>query len=634
MTINKMREKTMVDTKNGKMTRKRRVKEFGTQKTKSNSADFFDRILSNKKLEKKLRGAHIKIPVTDYMMLTLLITIFSSIITANIGALLVVLGVKLPVFSFIPPLLLVLIAAILVPVIVFLGFMAYPILEAQGRKNRIEQDLPYAITYMQALSSTVTLYEIFRSVYEASDLYNEVSKEFGLIVRDVELFGEDVLTAMSNTMQITPSENLRELLNDLSLVYKSGGNMTSFFNSKSESYREISKQQMDALLQFLEMMAEVYVTAFVAGPIAIMIMLVAQNISGQNTIGDLMTLMLIFLPLGAIIFIFILHILLPEDNLGIAIREIRDNEYGSDLLDGNISEDTDLRFVKQINSRKKTIKLMNILRNPIKFFISDYKIPATIGVILTVGVIITWYTGMFQTIFPEFTMEVLISVMAIIFMFPLMSAYEIRKSYVNKVEKQMPEFLAEIADMRDIGMTLQGAIHTISNNKTGVLSSEMKIVSKELNYGSQLSGALVRMEERIGLVSVKRSMSLLVKASEVTDYIREILTIAIADLEHYVRTKNKRFSVSFVYLAVIYLSFGIYLFSAYQMNVAFVSSFSSFQVSIDTTATEGDMFHLGMILAFFSGLMAGQMSANSILGGLKHSMIMLTMTIITFIYLI
>ena len=36
--------------------------------------------------------------------------------------------------------------------------------------------------------------------------------------------------------------------------------MTNFFNSKSESYREIARQQ-HALLQFLEMIAEVYVTA-------------------------------------------------------------------------------------------------------------------------------------------------------------------------------------------------------------------------------------------------------------------------------------------------------------------------------------------------------------------------------------
>lgn len=596
--------------------------------------DILDKILFNTKLEIALRSAHITVPVDQYMMLTILVTVFSGIMTALIGVLITVMGITIPFLSFLPVWILITVCCILIPIGVFICFYYYPILEAQGRKNKIEQDLPFAITYMQALSSTITLYEIFRSVYEAADLYGEVSRECGLIVRDVELFGEDLLTAIENTIKITPSENFRELLNDLALVYRSGGNMRNFFNSKSESYREIARQQLDALLQFLEMIAEVYVTAFVAGPIAVMIMLVAQNLSGQNTMGNIMPLMMVFLPLGAIIMIVILYILLPPDNLGIASREIRDSEYGPDLLETGVTTEPDAEFIKQINARKKAIKYLNILKHPIKFFISDYTIPGVIGVLLASLICVSWITGTFAKIFPVMTTEVLVCAIIIASALPLMTAYEIRRRYVTKVEKQLPEFLREIADMRDIGMTLQGAVSMISGNKTGVLSSEIKIVTKELSYGAHLSNALVRMEERIGLVSVKRAISLLVKASEVTDYVREILTIAISDLEHYVKMKSKRLNVSFVYLAVIYLSFGIYLYSAYQMNVAFISSFSSFDITFDLTSNKTDMFHIGIILAFFSGIMAGQMSANSILCGLKHSIIMLIATIITFVYII
>lgn len=596
--------------------------------------DILDKILFNTKLENALRSAHITVPVDQYMMLTILVTGFSGIMTALIGVLITVMGITIPFISLLPVWILITVSCILIPVGVFICFYYYPILEAQGRRNKIEQDLPFAITYMQALSSTITLYEIFRNVYEAADLYGEVSRECGLIVRDVELFGEDLLTAIENTIKITPSENFRELLNDLALVYRSGGNMRNFFNSKSESYREIARQQLDALLQFLEMIAEVYVTAFVAGPIAIMIMLVAQNLSGQNTMGNIMPFMMIFLPLGAIILIVILYILLPPDNLGIASREIRDSEYGPELLETGTDTEPDAEFIKQINARKKVIKYLNILRHPIKFFISDYTIPGIIGVLLASLVCVSWITGTFAKIFPSMTTEVLICVIIIAASLPLMTAYEIRRRYVTKVEKQLPEFLREIADMRDIGMTLQGAISMISGNKTGVLSSEIKIVTKELSYGAHLSNALVRMEERIGLVSVKRAISLLVKASEVTDYVREILTIAISDLEHYVKMKSKRLNVSFVYLAVIYLSYGIYLYSAYQMNVAFISSFSSFDITFDLTSNKMDMFNIGIILAFFSGIMAGQMSSNSVLCGLKHSIIMLIATIITFVYII
>ena len=589
-----------------------------------------DRIFQNKKLEHDLRSAHIAIAVDQYMMLTILMTMLSGLLVLLVGVCLTVFGIELPI-----PLGLVIAAAVLlIPAGIFVCFYYYPALEASGRKNKIEQDLPYAITYMQALSSTVTLYTIFRNVYDAADLYGEVSRECGLIVRDVELFGEDLLTAIENTIKVTPSENFRELLNDLALVYRSGGNLTSFFNAKAESYRELSRQQMESLLQFLEMIAEIYVTAFVAGPIAIIIMLVAQNLSGSNSIGNLMPLLYIGLPLGAIALIGVLYILLPPDNLGISRREIRDNEFGAGLLAENTETAPDAEFLKQVNARKKVLRLLNIIRHPIKFFISDYSVPAVFSAILAVGVLLLWLNGTVAAFFPEYTVEVFVCLLLIAAMIPLMAAYEIRRHYVNNVEKQMPEFLREIADMRDIGMTLQSSIAMISGSKTGILSSEVKVVARELEHGAHLSNALVRMEERIGLVSVKRAISLLVKASEVTDYIREILTIAIADLEHYVKMKSKRFNVSFVYLAIIYLSFGIYLFCAYQMNVAFIASFEGMGVTFDLSRNKGDMFHIGMILAFFSGIMAGQLSGNSILCGLKHSIIMLAATIVVFTFFI
>ncbi len=236
-------------------------------------------------LERNLRAAHMPIAAKKYFRKTILITGLSFPLLIILAGLLIASGKELSLIPYLSAYVQYLIGIIIIPFGIFLSIYYYPALEAGGRKNKINIDLPYAITYMQALSSTITLYDIFRSVYEASDLYGEVSKECGLIVRDVELFGLDLINAIENMMKITPSENLRELLNDLLLVHRSGGDLRGFFNAKSESYRELARIEMDSLMQFLEMIAEVYVTAFVAGPIAIIIMLVAQNLSGQSTLG-------------------------------------------------------------------------------------------------------------------------------------------------------------------------------------------------------------------------------------------------------------------------------------------------------------------------------------------------------------
>ncbi|MDD3621248.1 MAG: type II secretion system F family protein [Methanofollis sp.] len=594
----------------------------------------FSRLSGGDELARSLQAAHIPIPAGKYSRMGLVVTLLAGFVYLCGVLLLALYGIEVNIVPVLPYGVTVLLGFFVLVGGIYGATYSYPALLARGRKAQIDLDLPYAITYMQALSSTVTLYDIFRHVYEAGDLYGEVSKECGLIVRDVELFGLDLLTAMRNVQEVTPSENFKELLNDLSLVYRSGGNLTNFFDSKSETYRELARQELDALLQILEMIAEIYVTAFVAGPIAIIIMLVAQNLSGQSQLEGVMPLMYIGLPLGAMAMIFILYILLPSDNLEVAHREIREAEFSAEILDRTETDEPDEKFLKHLESRKRWLRLMEIFRHPFRFFISDYQVGAVIGAGLALIVTLQYHTGAFSAVFPAYTAEAYICVVIIAAVFPVMLAYEARRRYAMKVESQLPEFLREIADMRDVGMTLQGAIFMIARSKMGILSSEVRVVSEELRWGSSLSSALVRMEERIGLVSVKRAISLLVKASEVTDYIREILTIAISDLEHYLKMKTKRLNVSFVYLAVIYLSFGIYLYSAYQMNVAFVSSFEAYDVTFDLTSNISDMFHIAIILGFFSGIMAGQLSSNNVLAGLKHASVFLAASVVVFIFIL
>lgn len=586
-----------------------------------------------KALTKDLRAAHITTPAGKYLAEIGIQTAGVALVFALLLFLIQFLSIDLPYISEVPlPALAVFLVGV-IPAGTFLFSYFYPKIVAAGRKSKIDLDLPYAVTYMQALSATVTLYDIFKGVFESRDLYGEVSRECGLIVRDVEVFGFDLISAIENAKEITPSDNFRELLNDLLLVHRSGGDLRAFFQAKSESYREIAKNEMDSLLQFLEMIAEIYVTAFVAGPIAIIIMLVAQNLSGQNTLGNFMPLLFLGLPLGAMILIAVLYILLPPGNLTITRRKIYETEFTADII-CDTEQMRDEKFEKQILRKKRLLHIKDILRHPMRFFVSNYAVAGILGILLAVLVFILWTTDVIPQFFPESSLLILICLLIIASILPLSFAYEIRNRYITGVENQLPEFLREISDMRDIGMTLQGAIHMIAENKTGVLSSEIQVVSEELKYGSSLSGALVRMEERIGLTTVKRAISLLVRASQVTDHIREILGIAVTDMEHYLKMKSKRFNVSFVYLAVIYLSFAIYLFASYEMNVAFIASFSDFNVSFDTAGNVQDMFIIGIILAFFSGILAGQMSANTILSGLKHSVIMLILTIITFVYLI
>ena len=64
-----------------------------------------------------------------------------------------------------------------------------------------------------------------------------------------------------------------------------------------------------------------------------------------------MPLMYLGLPLGAIALIFILYVLLPPDNLDVARREIRESEFGVEILDTDAGDKPDPTFLKSLESR-------------------------------------------------------------------------------------------------------------------------------------------------------------------------------------------------------------------------------------------------------------------------------------------
>jgi flagellar protein FlaJ len=596
--------------------------------------DHIARLFDAEDLGRTLRSAHIPLPKDTYMKITVFVTFLVALLITLIALLFFIFDVSFNVFPFIPAPVSAVVLLAMGSAGVYAALLGYPRLIAEGRKTKIDLDLPYAITYMQALSTTMPLLHIFRLVHEHEDLYGEVSRECGIIVRDVEVFGDDLLSALRDVQMHTPSEAFRNLLNDLGILFRTGGDITSFFASRSAQYRELAQKELEMTLKTMEIMAEVYVTAFVAGPIALIIMMVAQNMSGQGSLAELMPLMYLALPIGAIIMILILAILMPPDHLKITRSMVKETEY-ADVLEVEGSElMTDQEFLKSIQSKKRRMKILHIIRHPVRHYISDYSYSLIIGSLLAGAVAFLSLGGVLDAIFPEFSGEILIGLLVIALIAPVGLAYEARRWYLNQIEAQLPDFLREISDMKDMGMTLQGAIHLISRGKLGVLSSELGLVSEELKMGASVSNALVRMEERIGLVSVKRAISLIVRASEVTDYLRDILTIAIADLEHYLKMKYERFSVSFVYIAIIYLSFGIFLYSAYQLNTSFISSFETFDLDFSITDNVRDMFHISLILGGFSGIMAGQLSTNTILGGLKHSILFVIASIVLFVSII
>jgi flagellar protein FlaJ len=584
-----------------------------------------------------LRSAHMPVTAEEYLRTVRVNLAGTLVMFFALWAFFLFSGFDLNIFGLETsgPLLWILLFMLVVPG-QYAIHLYYPQIVAQGRKSRIDLDMPYAISYMQALSTTMPPFEIIRKVYEEHDMFGEISKEFGMIVRDVELFGDDLDAAMKNLQHTTPSTNLRDFINDLAIVFDSGGNVTTYLGAKTEYYRDQAKQELEMVLKTIEIMAEVYVTAFVAGPIALIIMIVAQGMTNSTGMAWVLPVMYICIPTGAIVLIWILSLMLPPENMEISRKETIEHDFGSTVPGSNekaLSEadPKNKEFYKRIEANKRRNYYLGLLRHPFRTYIRSYWYGVGLGALFAAIVAGIWLTGSFDSFIPHDVMEAVICLMIIAFMAPIAISYEGRRWYVKNIESHLPDFLRELSDMKDIGITLHEAIHRIAGAKLGVLSSELSVASRDIESGAYVNSALVKMEERIGLVSVKRAISLLVRASEITTNLKQIFIIAITDFEYYLKLKRERSNTTIIYVMIIYLSFGIYLYTAYQLNVPFLSAFQGMNVTVNTAGNITQMFNIGIILAAFSGIMAGQFSSNSILAGLKHSIVLLAATLALFV---
>lgn len=228
----------------------------------------------NNRLKKGLQSAHIELRAGAYLSLTML----------NALLVLVVSFIGITIFSFIllplaevylDPLILVffLFIPLLLAVLTYFVQLEMPASKAKARGRKIDINLAYALNFISAMSSAgVTPTEIFRSLSK-QEIYGEIREEATWIYRDICIMGYDVITAIKNNIERTPSKKFKEFLQGMVVTVTSGGSLKSYFMNKAEQYLWENRQSQKQLMESLGIMAESYVTAAVAGILLLLIVI-------------------------------------------------------------------------------------------------------------------------------------------------------------------------------------------------------------------------------------------------------------------------------------------------------------------------------------------------------------------------
>ena len=189
-------------------------------------------------------------------------------------------------------------------------FLRLPGIEKNSRAIKINLTLHNAVAYMYAMRrGGAQLMPIFRSLSDRADIYGEVALEFRQIVRDADFFGYDVVTAIRHLTETTPSEKLKDFLEDLLSVIESGGDMAEFLSMRVRLYQEEARFEQKQFLNILSMVAESYVTLFVAGPLFLIIIMVVMGMMGGAAVLQLSLVTYAIMPIGSVIFILLIDLI-------------------------------------------------------------------------------------------------------------------------------------------------------------------------------------------------------------------------------------------------------------------------------------------------------------------------------------
>jgi flagellar protein FlaJ len=528
--------------------------------------------------------------------------------------------------------------------LVYFIVMKYPGMRKNNRATKINLTLHNAVAYMFAMrKGGGQLLVIFRSISENAPVYGEVALEFRQVIRDADFFGMDVVTALRHLMETTPSQKMKQFLEDMISIIETGGDLTTFLAGRVRLYQEEARFEQKEFLQFLSLISETYVTLFVAGPLFLIIIMVVMGMMGGAAIIQMTLVIYLLLPIGSLIFIILIDMISIKSESIERFTRVRElSEYSDVRIEKKAGEE---KFFEKLLHYDRIRNVKEFIRNPVRIFVMNYKLTLLVTIPIAAIYLITVYLNVPPAGFEPFVdmLDDHVVIAALIILIPFGIFYELWRRNIQGIEASIPDFLDRMAGINQVGLTISQAIAIMVNTKLGLLSYEIKRIKRDMDWGANFTDALMRFEQRISTPMIARTVTLISKATQMSGSIGDVLTIAGSDARMSETLKKERMSEMFIYTAVIYLAFIVFVFVVAVITTQFLpvlgnidtkglpqtGAFAGFTAASMYTISRL-MYHGCLVQAFFSGIIAGQMGEASLSAGLKHAAIMLIISVIIF----
>ncbi len=527
--------------------------------------------------EDYLQRANMRIYPETYVSLMF----FVAFLTLPVSIVAVVL---LYIFQLIP-----LIFLVPTPIFVMIVFMLTPMSKAGERSARLEREMPFAATYVAVMASGgIPPYTSFKRLGEA-ELLPAMSQEAKNLIRDVEIFGVDPLTAMQKSAKGNPLDIYREFVGGYASTVIIGGDITSFLETKAEELFKTRAARVRAAAERLGMLLESFIIIMVLMSLCFYILFSVESIysTGMSTYSGIILYTFVFTPLLSFVFIYLAHGMQPKSPI------------------------TDWR--------------------PYKAFGICSVIAAAVLMLLTNFFGITPFPFL-APLANVVDVPTAVSIALVISSGPPAIVQMRLAGERASTEKGVTLFLQDLTETRKTGLAPEKCIETLSDREYGSFSKHLKKITAELSWGIPLRKVFMDFVRRTKSWATQIVMFLLVETIDVGGG-----TIAmIESLARFCTTtqeveKEKKMSVKpyimMPYFAALMLvATTVMMLTFTTRTVSLGSGGASSPIDIDSLLV---IFTTSVIIhSYLIGLVGGKISEESVAAGFKHSALLTIIAII------
>jgi flagellar protein FlaJ len=526
--------------------------------------------------ESYLQKANMRIYAETYVSLML----FAAVLTIPVS----VVGLVLLYFFRLLPLLFLIPA----PLYVMLIFILAPMSRAGERASKLEREMPFAATYVAVMASGgIPPYTSFKRLGEA-ELLPAMREEARTLIRDVEIFGVDPLTAMNRSAKANPLDIYREFVGGYASTVIIGGDITSYLENKAAELFKTRAARVRAAAERLGMLLESFIIVMVLMSLCFYILFSVEAIysTGMNMYSGVILYTFVFTPLLSFVFIYLAHGMQPKSPI------------------------TDWRPYRVFGlSCLVAVAVLVILTNFMGLVTIPFLVPLTNVVDIPTAVAI----ALIITSAPAAIVQMRVS------------------SERTSTERGVTLFLQDLTETRKTGLAPEKCIESLSSREYGAFTKHLRKITAELSWGIPLRKVFMDFVNKTKSWTSQIVMFLLVETVDVGGgTIAMIESLAKFSTTTQEVEREKRMAVK-PYILMPYFA-AIMLVATTVMMLTFTTK------TVGLAGSTGNLIDLSGLMIIFStsvivhsyliGLVGGKISEESIAAGFKHSALLTFIAII------